>query len=74
MPGSKDGRRSPVHPLPLDRHRHRYRGPVTRSPDVDDTLSDPVFDALHRLAEDMLDEPVPVRLLDALHKRSARKS
>jgi hypothetical protein len=73
MADSKDDRRSPVHPLPLQRRRHQEQAPATRHEDADDVSADPLYDVLHRIAEEMLHEPVPDRLLDALHKKPAKK-
>ena len=72
MADSKDDRRSPVHPLPLKKHRHSDAPSAGRRQDADDASPDPLFDSLHRLAEDMLDEPVPDRLLDILRKKQPK--
>lgn len=73
MADSKDDRRSPAHPLPLKHGRLEDQLKAKRHRDADDASPDRLFDSLHRLAEDMLDEPVPNRLLDVLRKKQAEK-
>ena len=75
MADSKDDRRSPALVLPLDRHRRKSLASApSPMPDEDRVSADPLFDDLHRLAEDMLDEPIPDRLLDTLRKPPVKKS
>ncbi|MEZ5933543.1 MAG: hypothetical protein R3F54_16640 [Alphaproteobacteria bacterium] len=73
MADSKDDRRSPVHPLPQNRRRDQDQAPARWHEDADDASPDALYDALHRLAEDILDEPVPDRLLDILRKKQPKK-
>ena len=74
MADSKDERQSSVHLLLRRRPGLGDRVLAARSLDADDATPDPLFDALRRLGADMLDEPVPERLLDALFKARAGKA
>ena len=74
MADSKDERRAKVHPLPSSNRREDAWPSAECSGDADHAPSDPLLDALHRLAEDILDEPVPDRLRDALRNKTSEKS
>lgn len=66
MAYEKDEKRASVHILPLERHSERTVD--VQQEHADDAMSDLLLDALQRLADDMLNEPVPDRLLDALRQ------
>ena len=74
MADSKDEGRTTIHPLPSSRRRDDGRSLAERSPAADQASSDPLLEALQRLAEDILDEPVPDRLRDALHSNPFEKN
>ena len=73
MADSRDDRRAKVHTLPLNKRPKNARPLAARFPDADQEAADPLLDALHRLADDILDEPVPDRLRDALRKNTPEK-
>ena len=73
MADSKDERQANVHRLPSGRRQENARPLAENSPDADQGSADPLLDALHRLEEDILDEPVPERLRDALRKKPSGK-
>lgn len=74
MADSKDEGRAKIHPLPSSRRRDDTRPLAGRSLDAEQASSDPLLKALQRLAEDILDEPVPDRLRNALHKSPSENS
>lgn len=73
MADSKDDRRSIVHAFPLKRSRDLGETSAAQAREADASSPDPLIDALQQLAEEMLDEPVPDRLLDALRKTPPKK-
>ena len=74
MVDRKDGGPPPVHALTASRPQRDSRKTVSRPLDDADSLTDPVAEVLKRLGDDIINEPVPDRLLEALRKKPSSKS
>ncbi len=74
MADSENDGRSPVRVLRrLHRQPSAMSETASRSPPDEIQSSDWMLDELHRMAADMLNEPVPERLMEALRSRPPTK-
>lgn len=71
MGDDKDRENASVLVLPFGK-REKHADLKNPSCDDDNTAPDPLLDALRHLADDMLEEAIPERLLEAMRKKGSR--
>ena len=74
MTDRKDRKQASVHPLMVGKEKDGVSPSPAQARDSEVAATDPLLEALRHAAEDMLREPVPDRLLEALGSRSDKKT